>query len=170
MTVYRLADTLSQYGGVSRAVCRTGENDGLEGITEVLDVRDVDGEIRGRTAAGEARVLTGDEAVSMNLWGLRPQLFPALHAAYERFQTAHPLPSGFGEAAGPHAEFRLSDAMDELVRGAESRFRVIRVKEEGFGVTYAEDVVHTRARIEAMIERGDYPANLGEAGRIAEEA
>lgn len=147
VTAYRLADTLSPFGGVSRAVCRSGHGDFLDGLTEVLDIREEAGEIRGRSRAGEIR-LTGDELISMNLWGLRPNFLAALRAVFAEYRHAT------GE------EFRLSDAMGELLRRKEIRVRLIPVREKGFGITYAEDVGPTRARIGQLVARGEYPERL----------
>lgn len=146
--VYRLADTLSRFGGVSRAVCRADADGFLTGVTEVLEIRRGEKGIRGRTASGSPVELTGGEPISMSLWGLRPGFVQELRRAYERFKSS----------AG---EFRLSDAADLLVRERGVRIRMIHVREAGFGVTFAEDVEPTRARLETMIARGDYPARFG---------
>jgi hypothetical protein len=176
--VYRLGDTLSPYGGVSRAVCLVDENGFLTDITEVLDVREVSGRIAGRTASGAEVVLSGDESISMSLWGLRPEFVSALQAAYGRFRSEG---TGGGELRPSDAtgefrlsdatgEFRLSDATNEIVRRNEARVKVIRVPEKGFGVTFAQDVEPTKARIEELVERGDYPTHFGEARAHTEEA
>ena len=174
--VYKVADTLSRHGGVSRAVCRADRAGYLTEITEVLDIRESEGQIRGRTVSGNRLTLTGDEHVSMSLWGLRPDFVAALDRAWDRFRRkvgeagaeerrdgAELRAESRHDGGGPRPEFRLSDATDEIVRLGEARVRVIPVRETGFGVTFSADVPDTRARIEALIERGDYPAGFGAA-------
>src|SRR5436309_1794586 len=63
---FRLRDTLSTHGGVSRGLCIV-EDGYLTGVRELHDVRDEDGEV----VCEEGVDLTGDESVSVNLWGFR---------------------------------------------------------------------------------------------------
>lgn len=173
VTVYRLGDTLSPHGGVSRAVCRSDAAGSLTEITEVLDIRDVGGQIRGRTPGGTALTLTGDEHISMSLFGLLPGFVVALGGEYDRFREAVSAPQTVPASqtvAAPEAEFRLSDATGEMVRRREVRVRLMLVREPGFGVTYAGDVADTRARIEALIERGEYPTRFNDVSVRSEEA
>ncbi len=164
LTVYRLRDTLSSAGGVSRAVVRCDAAGYLESLSELLDVRASEGGAVGRTASGERVTLSGAEPVSMNLWGLRPELFPALRAAFDRFRArARPAPD----------EFRLNEAIDVLIGRGETTVRVISASEEWFGLTWAEDLALVRDRIASRIARGDAPATfrsvLREPSRRAED-
>ncbi len=157
VAVYPLHTTLSPFGGVSRAVCETDDDGLLSGITELLDVREERGAVRGRTVGGRTVPLAGGEAVSMNLWGLRPAILSALRGSFERFRDA--VTSSPGSDTGA-PEFLLSEAIDELVRRGEARVRVTPVSEPWFGLTWAEDLPRVRARIGELVGSGAYPADL----------
>src|SRR5438270_2708577 len=78
---FRLRDTLSTHGGVSRGLCIV-EDGYLTGIRELHDVRDEDGKV----VCEEGVDLTGDEPVSVNLWGFRPSFCNVLTVEFDRFR------------------------------------------------------------------------------------
>src|SRR2546427_295660 len=76
---YRLDATLSEHGGVARAVASCGPDGLLARLVEGRDVRrENGGRLRGVTAAGEQRELTGAEHTSMNLSGFTPDVLAVL--------------------------------------------------------------------------------------------
>lgn len=80
MTAYHLGNTLSKNGTVSRGICET--KDGyLEKVTEVTKIAP-DGSYE---KEGEKIVLPPDTPVSMNLWGLTPDIFGILKEEYKKF-------------------------------------------------------------------------------------
>ena len=165
VTVYPLRTTLSPFGGVSRAVCEVDPDGCLTGIMELLDVRSEGGGLRGQTVDGRTVPLVGDEPVSMNLWGLWPALLPALRASFDRFREAGSgVPAaGRSPSDATKEEFRLSEAMHELIRRGEASVRVAPVSGPWFGLTWPEDLPRVRGRIEELIDEGAYPADLSAA-------
>lgn len=151
---YRLDTTLSDHGGVARAVASTEAGpDGLVArLVEVKDVRRVDGALRGVTAAGEQREFTGMESVSMNMWGFMPEVIPALEEQFAAFLTA--------AQGGPDAEFLLSTALGEQVATGRSRLRVLPAPDRWLGMTFAADVEAVRAALAHLVRAGTYPAAL----------
>ena len=149
---YRLDATLSDHGGVARAVGSTGPDGLIARLVEVKDVRRVDGALRGVTAAGEPRAFTGAESVSMNLWGFTPAVFPALQTQFEAFLATRIL--------APDSEFLLSTALDEQVARGRSRLRVLPAPDRWLGMTFAADVESVRAALAALVRAGTYPADL----------
>jgi hypothetical protein len=97
---YRLANTLLGDRPVNRALCQVGGGGRLTGIVEgAVEVEGSDGERRLTwrpvgTPPSEARAMTGDEPVSMNLWGFTPGILPVLQTAFAAFEA------GGGIAAG----------------------------------------------------------------------
>jgi len=149
---YRLGDTLSPHGGVSRAVC-TVQGGRLTSMTELLDVRAGPAGITGRLPTGESRRLTGDETISMNIWGFRPGVLPELAAEFERFRET---PAGL---AGP--EFRLSDAVHALVERERISCAVLpSASAEWFGMTFAPDRERATRRLASFLAAGVYPPRL----------
>jgi NDP-sugar pyrophosphorylase family protein len=144
---YRLRDTLSAFGGVSRGLCLL-DGDHLRSVVELHDVRAVDGGITSREP--EWQELTGDEVVSTNLWGFRPQFFDVLEEEFSAFRAQE-------HSSGD--EFLIGTAINALERRG-SRIRVLRTSDQFFGMTFADDLPDVRRHIQARIAAGLYPARL----------
>jgi hypothetical protein len=155
---YPLDQTLSEHGGVARAVASCGPDGLLTRLVELRDVRRVDSGrglgIRGLTAAGEQRELTGREQVSMNLWGFMPEVFAVLEEQFAAFLAA--------SHNAPDAEFLLSTALDDQVTAGRARLRVLTAPppDRWLGVTFAADVPAVRDAIASLVRAGIYPADL----------
>ena len=158
---YRVEATLSEHGGVSRAVLESDAAGRLISIEEVLGLESAgDGTIFGQTTKGASRVLTGDERVSMNLWGLTPDLFGPLDERFGVFLGRH------GE--DPRAEFYLSDAVGALVISGQLTVRVTETDERWLGMTFPEDRGSVRAGIRSLVEAGEYPPSLQDALKVTD--
>ena len=129
----------------------------LERITELVDVCERAGRISGRSADGKAWALSGQERVSMNLWGFTPALFPQLRDSFRAFVGA--------SSEDPDAEFLLSEAIDGLVARGAARVTVLPTDEEWMGVTWAEDRPRVAHRLAGLSAAGIYPVPLGGAVR-----
>ncbi len=149
---YRLDTTLSAHGGVARAVALCGPDGLLQRLVEVREVRRTDLGIRGVTATGAQRGLTGDEPTSMNLWGFMPDVLPVLQDQFAAFLAA--------AHRAPDAEFFLSTALDEQVTAGSARLRVLRAPDRWLGMSFAADVPAVRAALAALVQAGTYPADL----------
>ncbi|MGD2071522.1 MAG: NTP transferase domain-containing protein [Gemmatimonadota bacterium] len=127
---YRLDATLSEHGGVSRALCEIDPSGRLRRIREATDVlRGPEGVIRGRVG-GEERPFEPDARVSMNLWGFRPPVLPVLEGAFGDFLAAGP------EAGG---ELQLPEVLDAALTAGSLRARLLPCGEAWFGITWPED-------------------------------
>jgi len=153
---YTLADTLSGSGGVARGICVLGRDRLLQQVTEVQQIRRVEGWITGE-AGGETVELEGTEVVSMNLWGFSDAVVELLHRQFRRF-----LVRWGGDTT---AEFPLSTALGEQVQMSTVRVAVLPGKSEWFGVTHAADRSEAEATLRARIAAGAYPDNLAAAFR-----
>ena len=152
MVGYRLGDTLSQSGGVSRGICTVDARGRLQSVAEVREIRQGAGGIAGVSVSGEPQRLTGDEIASMNLWGCTPSVFPLLERRFARFRET--------TAADPTGEFLLAGAVnDELATGAIA-VSVLPARERWFGLTFPEDRDYVVARLGELVSQGHYPDNL----------
>lgn len=154
---YRLRDTLSPHGGVSRAVCEVDSGDYLRRVTEVKLIRQYDGELRGETVADEPVELSGDEIVSMNLWAATPIAFGLLERDFERFLRER--------GDDPDAEFLLSTSVNDHIERGEMRVRVIPTPGPWLGMTFEEDRPYVVSRIRELVEAGEYPRELASPPR-----
>ena len=145
---FRLRDSLSPNGGVSRGVCQVDDDQFLTAITELHDVQEVDGEMRCR----EGVELTGDELFSANLWGFQPSFARVLAQEFETFRVEH--------EGDQDAEFLIGDGIGALGRHGDERVRVVPTPEKFLGVTYAADVAGVREQVASFVEAGRYPSPL----------
>jgi len=149
---YRLRDTLSPHGGVSRAVCELDRDGYLQRVTEVKGIREDEGTIAGVSVAGERYVLDGDETISMNLWAATPAAFPLLDQQFEKFLAEH--------GADRDAEFLLSTAVNDLIAGGALRVKVIPTPGPWLGMTHREDRPYVVGRLRQLIDAEHYPEDL----------
>jgi hypothetical protein len=149
---YRLDETLSEHGGVARAVASCGPDGLLTRLVEMRDVHRVNGTLRGVTTTGEPRTFSGGEHTSMNLWGFTPEVFSVLGDQLAAFLST--------AARAPDAEFLLSTALDQQLTAGSARLRVLSAPQRWSGVTFAADVPAVRAQLAALVRAGTYPADL----------
>lgn len=149
---YTLRETMSEHGGVSRAIVELDARGYLSRLTEVSDIVSRAGAFTGRTTAGQTVSLHGDELVSMNLWGFTPPMLPMLERQFARFLETR--------GADPRAEFLLSEAVGDQVVANGARVRVLRTRARWFGMTFAADDVSVRNEVRRLVDAGQYPANL----------
>lgn len=147
LVAFRLGDSLSTNGGVSRGVCTVGEGF-LTAITELHDVAVVDGAVRCR----EGVPLTGEEVISTNLWGFRPSFCRVLSDGFDRFLADH--------RTDDDAEFLIGDAVAALAGYGEERVAVVASPERFLGVTYLADVAGVAAELAGLVDAGQYPSPL----------
>ena len=157
VVAWELRKTLSEHGGVSRALLIADRTGRLERISELVGIRERAGRIEGRTTDGRLKALSGRERVSMNLWGFTPAVFPLLREAFAAFVASI--------EADAEPEFLLSEAIDGLVGRGAARVAVLPTDEEWMGVTWAEDRARVAHRLAELSAAGAYPVPLGAALR-----
>ncbi len=143
MVGFRLANTLSEHGAVSRGVCRA-EDGRLVSIVEEQGI--TSGEV------GPGRRFTGAEIVSMNCWAFTPALFPGLDAELLAF-----LAERGSEAA---SELYLPVAISALIARGDAIVRVLPTESAWFGVTFREDRPRVQSALAGLVAAGEYPAEL----------
>ncbi|HTA80923.1 MAG TPA: sugar phosphate nucleotidyltransferase [Terracidiphilus sp.] len=148
MIGFILRNTLSEFGSVARGISAVDENGYLASVVEVTGIERDSGEIK---AAGGIP-LSGDEIVSMNMWGFTPRVFDQLRAYFESFLEANSLDQ--------RAECYLPNAVNSLIHSGESRVRVLPTSEAWFGVTYREDRPRVVESIGRLVSSGVYPERL----------
>jgi hypothetical protein len=143
---FRLANTLSEHGAVSRGICAADQSGKLASITERIGI--VGGDI------GPGKLLSGEEIVSMNCWGFTPELFAPLDAQFREFLRHHGTES--------KGEFYLPAAVSQMIARGEASVSVLPTEASWFGVTYREDKPRVVAALESLVKAGAYPARLFE--------
>jgi UTP-glucose-1-phosphate uridylyltransferase len=148
---YRLNNTLSESGYVSRGICNVNNDNYLTDITEHKKISRNGNEISSLTESGKI-ILTGKERVSMNLMGFLPSMFDHLQQQFTAFLD---LNSG-----NKDAEFFLPSAMNEVIKSGKARVKVLPTMEKWFGVTYREDRDMVMNSLKRLVEQGIYPKSL----------
>ncbi len=155
LVAYTLEKTLSGAGGVARGICVLGKHDHLERVIEVQEIRRHDSWITGHTTDGDPVELTGQEMVSMNLWGFTRPVIDLLRRQFRRFLEYW--------GADTHAECYLSTTVNAQIRLGASRVKVLAAPDTWFGVTHAADRDRSRAILRERVAAGAYPGGLADA-------
>ena len=142
MTAYHLANTLSPNGTVSRGICET-ENGYLKRVTEVTKINP-DGSFE---KDGEIVKLPADTPVSMNLWGLTPDIFEILGEEYETFLATANLMKD---------EFFIPSVISKAVDTGRATVRVFKNADKWYGITYREDLQEVKDAIGGYVRDGLY--------------
>jgi hypothetical protein len=152
---YRLRDTLSEFGGVTRAICASDPDGYLQQLVEVEQIQERGGSLDGFAESGERISLDGEELVSMNLWGFTGQLLPILRGQFEEFLAAN--------EDSPTREFLIPTALSQQIARNQAKIRVLRTEEQWFGLTFSEDRERVIQRLRDLVRQGRYPECLATA-------
>jgi hypothetical protein len=150
MIGYRLDATLSPHGTVNRGVCKVDPDGFLDGVTEYTRIGIRDDALQGTAPDGSDHSLSPDAVVSLNCWGLLPELLHDLETGLREF-LGH---------AGAADEYFLPDAIDRHLARSSRGLAVLRGDCEWLGLTYPDDRAHVAARIAALHAAGRYPTPL----------
>ena len=148
---YKIGKTLSDFGAVSRGVCKTDEAGNLTEIVERTKVYKKDNAIVFEEEGTETP-LDFDTPVSMNFWGFTPAVFQITEDLFKIFAREN--------KDKPKAEFFIPLMGEHLVNTQKASFKVVPTDNQWFGVTYKEDKPLVQASIDELIKKGNYPEKL----------
>ena len=149
---YKLKNTLSDHGYVSRGICSLTEENNLAKITERTHIYKKSDQSIYFEDDNKKYPLTGEELVSMNLVGFTPPFFDVLRAGFEEFAQS--------SINTPKSEFFLPTAVSSIINKHASEIPVIETPDLTYGVTYQDDKALVRDMIKKRVEEGIYPENL----------
>lgn len=152
---YQIDKTLSDYGSVSRGVCKVDDQGNMTEINERLKVyfKEVDGEKRiFFEEDGVETELPRSSRVSMNFWGFTPAIFGVSEELFKAFVPAN--------EDNPKSEFLIPKVADELIQQGKATFKVLPTSQKWFGVTYPEDKPIVQENIARLVKDGIYPEKL----------
>lgn len=153
LVAYQLKKTLSEHGFVSRGVCNIDSFGNLDSITEHTKIsRDSENQLIDWQPDGKYIQLTGNEMVSLNLWGFQANFFDFLNKKFGEFLLAR--------GQEPKSEFYLPSAVDAEIREKRKIVAVLPTPENWFGITYKEDAEIVKQEIQKRIDSGEYPSRL----------
>jgi NDP-sugar pyrophosphorylase family protein len=149
---YQVDRTLSDYGSVSRGVCKVNDEGNMVAINERTQVYfDKNGGVV-YEEGGVETPLPNDTRVSMNFWGFTPAVFEQSEEMFREFVAAN--------ENNPKSEFFIPLVADKLIKSGIASFKVIPTGSKWFGVTYKEDKPIVQKSISDLVNSGVYPENL----------
>lgn len=152
---YRITNTLSEHGTVSRGICKTDGDSYLTHIVERTKLKREDDKIVYFDESGQSHPVDEKSPVSMNLFGFTPSLYAPLERYFHEFLERN--------AMNPKAEIYLPIVVQRMIDENIARTKVLDIDEKWFGVTYKEDRPMVLENINKLIKQGVYPDNLWES-------
>ena len=154
MVGFRVGNTLSESGTVSRGLCATNDKQQLTSVVERTKIQRMDGEVK-YLDENETWVSTPDTTpASMNFWGFTPDYF---EYSEEFFKTFLSDPKNMENLK---SEFFIPLMVDTLINGGVATVDVLDTTSKWFGVTYPEDRQGVVEKIKALVDAGEYPEKL----------
>lgn len=144
MVGFRLVNTLTENGYVSRGVCdiEKGELKSVTERTKIMDCKYTEDDGATWTALPE------DTVVSMNLWGFRPDVFRFIETGFKKFLDE--------KIDVPKSEYYLPAVVSERIENGEKSVKVLIAEDKWYGVTYKEDKQVVVDAIGKMVTGGLY--------------
>ncbi len=153
MVAYRLGNTLSESGHVSRGVCNKNAQNHLTTVVEHYEVQRKGNEVVFKNQeTGSYDTIDENLPVSMNMWGFTPDYFEHSDADFKEFLTKN--------ADNIKAEYGIPTMVNRLIQEGTSSIDVLETPCKWFGVTYKEDRPSVVAKIQQLINEGVYPNKL----------
>ncbi|MBP3353043.1 MAG: nucleotidyltransferase [Bacteroidales bacterium] len=151
MVGYRVGNTMSESGTVSRGICETNENAELTSVVERTKI----GYYNGGIAFNEGEewtMLDPNVPVSMNMWGFTPDYFKYSDEIFVDFLKEN--------MSNLKSEFFIPLIVNELIQSKRASVTVLDTPSKWFGVTYAQDRPDVVAKIQSLVDAGEYPSPL----------
>ncbi len=152
MVGYRIENTLTENGHVSRGVCEIADNSSLSHITERTKIQWKKDKIMFTEDDGASWVeLPKGTVVSMNFWGFTPSMFKEMEKGFPEFLDKalkdNPM----------KGEYFLPSVVDKLIKEDKAQVKVLKSVDRWYGVTYKEDKQSVVDALQSLKDKGEYP-------------
>lgn len=151
MVGFKIDNTLSENGGVSRGLCQVNEAGYLTDVKECHCIQRMGDHIV-HVEEGVEKDLPLNASVSMNMWGFTPDYFDYSQEAFIEFLTRH------GNEL--KSEFYIPSVVNNLIKSGKVILKVEQTPSKWFGVTFAADRDSTVAEFKRLVDEGKYPTPL----------
>lgn len=150
-----LSNTLSENGAVTRGVCQLNEDGTLKDVTETYEIEQKGNGLFAADEQGNPVLVSPDQHVSMNMWGLPPKFLDELEAGFPEFLDSI-------KEGDIKSEYLLPKIIDNQIKSGKATVAVLETRDRWFGVTYKEDKEAVVAAVRKLIADGAYKENLYE--------
>ena len=154
MVGFRVGNTLSESGTVSRGVCETNDQNLLTSVVERTKIQRFDGVVKYLDENEEWVAIPDSTPVSMNFWGFTPDYF---EHSVEYFKTFLSDPKNMENLK---SEFFIPLMVDKLINDGTATCEVLDTTSKRFGVTYPEDRPEVVEKFKKLGEEGVYPEKM----------
>ena len=155
MVGFRVDNTLSESGTVSRGICENDEKTHLlTGVVERTKIERRDGVVQYLDDDDKWVSIPDTTPVSMNFWGFTPDYFEYSEAYFKTFL------SDPKNQANLKSEFFIPLMVDYLIKNGKATCEVLDTTSKWFGVTYPEDRPEVVAKLAALHKAGQYPDKM----------
>ena len=155
MVGFRVDNTLSESGTVSRGICENDEKTHLlTGVVERTKIERHDGVVQYLDDDDKWVSIPDTTPVSMNFWGFTPDYFEYSEAYFKTFL------SDPKNQANLKSEFFIPLMVDHLIKTGKATCEVLDTTSKWFGVTYPEDRPEVVAKLAALHKAGQYPDKM----------
>ena len=151
MAGYRVGNTLSEHGTVSRGVCATDKMGFLTDVVERTAIENKNGHVVYQDNGVDVEI-PFETPVSMNMWGFTPEYFTYAEEAFKAFLTEN--------SQELKAEFYIPTLVNDMIKSGIATCQVLDTTAKWFGVTYADDRQMVVDKIQALVDAGVYPNKL----------
>ena len=152
MCGFKMKNTASENGSVSRGLCTTNADGNLVDVVEHTKIVKENGKYISNLEDGSCVEIPGDAIVSMNMWGFQDTLFDYLEELFTEFLKE--------KGTELKSEFYIPFVVDSLVKAGRCTTKVLVSESAWFGVTYPEDKPLVQASLLKLIGEGTYPEKL----------
>lgn len=153
MVGFKIENTISENGGVSRGLCEVSPEGLLTTVTECHDIRrNADGHLVQTLADGSKAPFPEGANVSMNVWGFTPDYFDYSEKAFIKFLSEN--------ADQLKAEIYIPTVVNDMIHNGKCTLAVKQTPSKWFGVTFAADRPATVERFRQLVADGVYPEVL----------
>ncbi len=151
MVGFRVANTLSENGKVSRGVCEVNEQNHLTTVVERTEIIRRDGIVCYKDEENWVSI-DDNTPVSMNVWGFTPDYFEYSEDYFKDWLKDN--------VAKPKSEYFIPLMVNKLITDGTATVEVLDTTSKWFGVTYAEDRQGVVDKIRQLVDEGVYPEKL----------
>lgn len=152
MVGFRVGNTLTDNGTVSRGVCENKEGFLTSVVERTAIGYNANGEISFTDENGVEQVIPATTPVSMNLWGFTPDFFEYAEAEFKKFLDKN--------LNLPKAEMAIPPCIDPLINIGSATVKVLDTTSQWFGVTYAQDRDNVVRKLKQLHDEGIYTNDL----------
>ena len=152
MVGYKLGNTLSEQGAVSRGICTTDSSGFLIDVVERTHIERINGVVKYKDENGNLIDVDENVPVSMNFWGFTPDFFGYTENLMSDFFT--------NQIDSLKSEFYIPTVVNRAIKEGFAHCMVLKTQAEWFGVTYPGDRPMVVKQLMELSDKGEYPTPL----------